>query len=59
MFTEKQLEEFDELTRKASSYDQMERIEARVDYPIWQKENGLTKQDCDAMMEELKKRGRW
>lgn len=59
LFTEKQLLEFDEITRMESSRNQMERIESRLRFPKWQQENQMTKEIMDAMADELKKRGKW
>ncbi|EJW13948.1 hypothetical protein M5X02_32265 [Paenibacillus alvei] len=59
LFTQKQLEEFDRLTALESSPIQMDRIRARCDYPKWIADNNLTKENTDAMRDELIRQGKW
>lgn len=59
LFTEKQLDEFDKFTAMESSLNQMDRINARLDFPIWKKENHMTDEILKEMKDELILQGRW
>lgn len=59
LFTQKQLKEFDRLTKLESSRLQMDRILARCEYPKWIADNKLTKENTDAMRDELVRQGKW
>jgi hypothetical protein len=53
-YTTAELKQFDRLTNKLSSQDQMARINARVDIKKFIEEHG--KEKCDAMFDVLKRR---
>jgi hypothetical protein len=59
LFTEEQLEKFDELTKLESSLYQMDRIRARIEWNKWIIENNITNEQLEAMKEELILQGRW
>lgn len=54
IYTPEMLQEFDRLTRKLSSRDQLQRIEGRTAMPKFIELHG--KDVCDAMFAELQKR---
>jgi hypothetical protein len=58
-FTEEQLNTFNRLTELMDSRVQITRIQARLDYQQWTKENNLTTKHTDAMHKELIRLGKW
>lgn len=58
-FTPEQLATFDGLTKLMSSRKQMDRIEGRLIYFKWVKQEGITKSQEDAMHQELILQGKW
>lgn len=55
-WTNDELKEFDRLTKKASSFHQLDRIHARLEMPKFIAKHG--KEKCDAMFAELQRRDR-
>lgn len=53
-YTKEELAEFNRLTNKLSSLNQMHRIEARLDMPKFVEKHG--KEKCDAMFVELQRK---
>lgn len=53
-YTAKELAEFDRITRRMCSLNQMARIEGRVECRKFEAEHG--KEKCDAMFAELQRR---
>lgn len=58
-FTEKQLNQFDRLTKMISSKDPIEVSIARLAVDKWILDNSITEDIIDAMTSDLILRGRW
>lgn len=58
-FTNEQLETFDKLTNMECSKNQMDRINARLMWSKWIKDNNLSVEQTNAMKEELVRQNKW